>query len=249
MTDTIDQPTNRNGNPLLEAIDLSMRYPDGVQALNGISFSVRPGEIYAMLGANGAGKTTTIHLFLGFLEPSAGETRIAGIVSHREPLEAKQHIAFVSENVHLYPTFTAIQNLDFFTRLAGRNDLGEDDLERALGRVGLQQEAWRRKLRTFSKGMRQKTALAIAMLKEAPALLLDEPTSGLDPEAGLDLIRLLEELRDEGRAILMSTHDVFRAKQVADVVGILKAGELVLEKQRDEIADQDLESLYVRAMQ
>jgi ABC-2 type transport system ATP-binding protein len=226
-----------------------MRYSDDVQALDGVSFSVRPGEIYAMLGANGAGKTTTIHLFLGFIEPTGGETRIAGVTSHHDPLEAKQHVAFVSENVHLYPTFTAIQNLDFFTRLAGRTNIGEKDYENALERVGLQREAWRRKLRTFSKGMRQKTALAIAMLKETPALLLDEPTSGLDPEAGLDLIKLLEELRDEGRAILMSTHDVFRAKQVADVVGILKAGRLVMEKPREEIADQDLESLYVNAMQ
>jgi ABC-2 type transport system ATP-binding protein len=234
---------------LLEATGLSKRYPNGVLALDDVSFSVRPGEIYAMLGGNGAGKTTTIHLFLGFIDPTAGETSVAGVVSHRDPLEAKRHVAFVSENVNLYPTFSAIQNLDFFARLGGRTDLGEDDYRGVLERVGLQSEAHNRKLRTFSKGMRQKTALAIAILKQSPALLLDEPTSGLDPEAGLDFVRLLEGLRDEGRAILMSTHDVFRAKQVADVVGILKGGRLVMERRREVIADQDLESLYVNAMQ
>lgn len=233
--------------PILEAVNLSKRYEDGVLALDRVSLQVRPGEIYAMLGGNGAGKTTTIHLFLSFIEPTAGEARIAGIPSHRDPLAAKAQVAFVSENVHLYPTFTALQNLDFFSRIAGRNDLDDDDYSRALLRVGLEPEAHRRKLRGFSKGMRQKTALAIAMLKETPALLLDEPTSGLDPQAGLELSRLLQELRDEGRAILMSTHDVFRAHQIADVVGILKSGRLVLERRRDELTE-DLEALYVEAM-
>jgi len=234
--------------PILEAFALSKRYEDGVLALDQVSLQVRPGEIYAMLGGNGAGKTTTIHLFLSFIEPTAGEARIAGIPSHRDPLAAKQHVAFVSENVHLYPTFTALQNLDFFSRLAGRTSLGSDDYRQALSRVGLEPEAHRRKLRGFSKGMRQKTALAIAMLKNAPALLLDEPTSGLDPQAGLEFIDLLQELRDEGRAILMSTHDVFRARQVADVVGILKAGRLVMERRREELEGEDLEALYVEAM-
>jgi len=234
--------------PLLEAVELSKRYEDGARALDGVSFAVRPGEIYAMLGANGAGKTTTIHLFLNLIEPSGGEARVNGIASHRDPLAAKGRVAFVSENVHLYPTFTALQNLDFFTRLAGRDGLGEAEYCQALNRVGLQSEAHRRKLGGFSKGMRQKTALAIAMLKDAPALLLDEPTSGLDPEAGRDLVALLQGLRDEGRAILVSTHDVFRARELADVVGILKAGRLVVERRRDELEGVDLEELYVEAM-
>ena len=96
--------------------------------------------------------------------------------------------------------------------------------------------------------MRQKTALAIAILKDAPAILLDEPTSGLDPKAGMEFTRLLGELRDEGKAILMSTHDVFRAKQIADTVGIMRSGQLVMERSRDEVAGEDLETLYVSAM-
>ena len=106
--------------PMFEAAGLTKRYEDGVLALDHISFSVQPGEVYAMLGGNGAGKTTTINLFLNFIEPTEGEARIDGIVTHREPLKAKEKIAFVSENVMLYPNFTAMQNLDYFTRLSGR---------------------------------------------------------------------------------------------------------------------------------
>ena len=107
---------------MIEAIELSKRYEDGLLALDKLSLEVRKGEIYAMLGGNGAGKTTAIHLFLNFIEPTSGEARIAGIVSHRDPLGAKERVAFVSENVSLYPNFTAIQNLDYFTRLGGHEE-------------------------------------------------------------------------------------------------------------------------------
>ena len=96
--------------------------------------------------------------------------------------------------------------------------------------------------------MRQKCGIAIAILKDVPAILLDEPTSGLDPKAGLEFMRLLDELRDDGKAILMSTHDIFRAKEIADVVGIMNNGKLVMQKSRDEIKNDDLEKLYVEYM-
>ena len=233
---------------MLEADTLSMRYEDDVLALDKISFAVPPGAIYAMLGGNGAGKTTTIHLFLNFIEPSGGEARIDGIATHKEPLRAKARVAYVSENVALYPYFTAYQNLDFFVRLSGRDDLGRDDYRRALLRVGLEENAHDKRLKGFSKGMRQKCALAIAILKDAPAILLDEPTSGLDPKAGMEFTRLLGELRDEGKSILMSTHDIFRAKQIADTIGIMRRGQLVMERSRDDLEGEDLEALYVRYM-
>ena len=204
--------------PMLEAARLPKRYEDGLLALDHVSFTVAPGEVYAMLGGNGAGKTTTINLFLNFLEPTEGEARINGIVTHREPLLAKEKVAFVSENVMLYPNFTAVQNLDYFARLGSKRRFTRKDYEEALLRVGLQKEAHDKRLRSFSKGMRQKCGLAIAILKDAPAILLDEPTSGLDPKAGWEFSRLLESLREEGKAILMSTHDIFRAKEVADVI-------------------------------
>jgi len=233
---------------MIEAIGLSKRYEDGVLALDGLNLKVRAGEIYAMLGGNGAGKTTTIHLFLNFIEPTSGEVRIAGIPADREPLAAKERVAFVSENVSLYPNFTAIQNLEYFARLGGRSDLGRRDYEAVLTRVGLESAAFDKRLRGFSKGMRQKCGLAIAILKDAPAILLDEPTSGLDPKAGREFVTLLETLREDGKAILMSTHDLFRAKEVADRIGIMNRGVLVAEHTRGELEHEDLETIYVRYM-
>lgn len=233
---------------MLEAVNLSKRYEDGALAVDDVSFSVRPGEIFAMLGGNGAGKTTTINIFLNFLEPTAGEARINGIAAHRTPLEAKRHVAFVSENVMLYPTFTAVQNLDYFARLGGKTRYTADDYRRVLLRVGLQEEAHHKKLKGFSKGMRQKCGIAIAILKDAPAILLDEPTSGLDPKSGFEFMQLLGSLRDEGKAVLMSTHDIFRAKETADTIGIMRQGRLVMQRSRAGLAGEDLERLYMEHM-
>ncbi len=237
-----------NNQVLLEAQNLSKIYEDGALALDDVSFSVRAGEIYAMLGGNGAGKTTTINLFLNYIVPTSGKTIINGIDTNEAPLKSKEYIAFVSENVMLYDNFTAVQNLDFFSKLAGRKDYKEDDYRRVLLRVGLQEEAHHKKLRTFSKGMRQKSGIAIAILKNAPVILLDEPTSGLDPKAGYEFIRLLGSLREEGKAILMSTHDIFRARDTADTVGILNKGKLIMQKTKDELAGEDLEKLYLQYM-
>ena len=237
-----------NKQILLEAINLTKRYEDGVTALNAVSFSVSEGEIYAMLGGNGAGKTTAINLFLNLIEPTEGEARINGIVTHKEPLEAKKHVAFVSENVMLYNNFTAIQNLDYFARLGGKNGLSKAGYHNALLKVGLQEEAHHRKLKTFSKGMRQKCGIAIAILKNAGAIILDEPTSGLDPQAGYEFSKLLVELKNEGKAVLMSTHDIFRAKEISTTIGIMNKGNLVMQKPGTELIGEDLEKLYLEYM-
>ena len=156
-------------------------------------------------------------------------------------------MAYVSENVMLYRSFTARQNLDFFARLAGRRPTRED-LDGAMRRVGLREDAFGRRLGTFSKGMRQKLGIAIAILKDARALLLDEPTSGLDPKASAELSRLLRQLRDEGRAILMSTHDLFRVRDLADTIGIMKEGRLVMQRSAEELRGEDLQALYLAYM-
>jgi ABC-2 type transport system ATP-binding protein len=233
---------------ILEADKLTKRYEDGVLALDELSFTIKSSEIYAMLGANGAGKTTTINLFLNFIEPTSGEARVMGIVTHKEPLLAKEKLAFVSENVMLYQNFTAIQNLAYFAKLGGKKNYTRDDYRDVLLRVGLQEEAHNKRLKGFSKGMRQKCGIAIAILKDAPAILLDEPTSGLDPKAGYEFIQLLDNLRSEGKSILMSTHDIFRAREIADTVGIMNQGKLVMQAGRDVLTDKDLEQLYMKYM-
>ena len=115
--------------------------------------------------------------------------------------------------------------------------------------IGLQEEAFEMRVKKFSKGMRQKLGISIAIIKDAPNILLDEPTSGLDPKAGAEFLSLLEQLRDEGKAILMSTHDIFRAKTVADTVGIMKEGKIPLTKTKEELFQEDLNKLYIEYMQ
>jgi len=233
---------------MIEAKNLSKRYEDNVLALDALNLLVNPGEIYCLLGANGAGKTTTINLFLGFIEPTEGEARINAIDVAKDPLEAKKHVAFVSENVMLYSNFTARQNLDYFAKLGGRRDLKKDDYYRVMGEVGLQEKAFEQRIKEFSKGMRQKLGIAIAIIKDSPALLLDEPTAGLDPKAGAEFLDTLIGLRAKGKAILMSTHDIFRSKDVANRVGIMKEGRKVMERTGEELKHENLEQLYLDYM-
>lgn len=239
---------DNNDKPILEAINLTKSYEDGVLAVDNLNFEVGKGEVFAILGGNGAGKTTTINIFLNLLEPTSGETRVNGIASHVEPLEVKKNLAYVSENVMLYPNFTALQNVDFFTRLGGRDNCSKDEYRDVLIRVGLPEQVHSKRLKSFSKGMRQKCGIAIAILKNAPAILLDEPTSGLDPKAGFEFIQLLSDLRNEGKSILMSTHDIFRAKEAADHIAIMDNGKMVMKELAKDLFDKDLESLYMQYM-
>jgi ABC-2 type transport system ATP-binding protein len=230
-------------------MDLTKRYEDGLLALDTVNFEIKPGEVYCLLGANGAGKTTTVNLFLNFIDPTSGQALLNGIDCTRAPLEAKKYVSFVSENVMLYGNFTARQNLDFFARLAGRRDMSKEDYYMVMRKVGLPEKAFEQRLKEFSKGMRQKLGIAIALVKDAPAILLDEPTSGLDPKAAAEFLQLLKNLKAQGKAILMSTHDIFRTKEIADRVGILKEGRLVMQRTREELLMEDLEQLYLDYMQ
>jgi ABC-2 type transport system ATP-binding protein len=234
---------------MLEAIDLTKRYEDGELALDGLTFKVEPGEIFCMFGANGAGKTTTINLFLNFIPPTSGTALIEAIDVVKDPLKAKRYVSFVSENVMLYGNFTAVQNLDYFSRLAGKRTLAKKDYAEVLTRVGLQKEAFDRRVRNFSKGMRQKLGIAIALVKDAPNVLLDEPTSGLDPKSAREFLEILVQMRDAGKSVFMSTHDIFRAKLMADRIGFMRKGRLVMLKKAAELAHDDLTELYIQYME
>jgi ABC-2 type transport system ATP-binding protein len=234
---------------MLQAIDLTKRYEDQQLALDALNLEIKEGEIFFLLGANGAGKTTTINLFLNFIEPTGGRALINGIDVTKEPLESKKYVSYVSENVMLYGNFTARQNLDFFAKLGGKTNLTRDDYYMRMREVGLQEEAFEKKLKTFSKGMRQKVGLTIAIIKDAPNILLDEPTAGLDPKAAAELLQILVNLKRQGKSIFMCTHDIFRAKNIADRVGIMKEGRLVMVRTREEFLEDDLEKIYMNYMQ
>jgi ABC-2 type transport system ATP-binding protein len=234
---------------MLEAKDLTMKYEDGLLALDHLNLKVEPGEIFCMFGANGAGKTTAINCFLNFIQPTEGTAFIEGIDITKEPLKAKDYVSFVSENVMLYRNFTAFQNIHYFSKLAGKRNFSRDDYAHVFKRVGLQEVAFDMRTKNFSKGMRQKLGIAIAIIKDAPNIILDEPTSGLDPRSGQEFLGLITELRDKGKSIFMSTHDIFRAKFVADRVGFMQKGKMVMLKTKEELAGEDLNQLYVEYMQ
>lgn len=231
---------------MLEAKNLSKSY-NGIAALSGVSFTVNPGEIFCLLGANGAGKTTTINLFLNFIEPSEGEAVVGDYRVIDAPLETKKLLAYIPENLMLYPNLTGIENLDYFSRLADKK-YGKEELQKFLSEVGLQEDAHNKRVSTYSKGMRQKAGIAIALAKQAKVLLLDEPTSGLDPKASNEFAALLKKLSLQGVATLMATHDLFRAKETGTHIGIMKDGKLVETLTTEQINHTDLEKLYLQHM-
>ena len=231
---------------MLIAENLSKTYGD-YKALNNLNLKLNKGEIFALLGQNGAGKSTTINIFLGFVKPTEGVTKINGISVVDHPEETKKFIAYIPETVLLYPNLTGVENLKFFSSLAGF-DYDNEALTNFLSKAGLQSDAHHNRLGGYSKGMRQKVGIAIAIAKKAKVLLLDEPTSGLDPKASNEFSEILKELASERTTIFMATHDIFRAKEVADRIGIMKRGNLISEINADEISANELEKLYLQTV-
>ena len=211
--------------PSLEARSLLL-VRDSAVVLNEVSFTVAPGEVYALLGGNGAGKSTTLLTFLGFLAPSSGSVLVAGREVAADVEAARAQIAYLPEAASLYGHLDAYENLGYFLDLAGRK-VTRAAVDAALDQVALPPEARGRRMQSYSKGMRQKTAIALALLRDAPILLLDEPTSGLDPVAIDEFHAMVKTLAGAGRTVLMVTHDVYGACQVADRVGLLRRGQLV----------------------
>ena len=198
----------------------------GKEVLAGISFAVARGEVYGLLGGNGAGKSTTLATFLGFLPAAGGRVLVNGQEVGADLVAARRAMAYLPEAASLYEHLDARENLRYFLQLAGV-PCPDADIEAALDRVSLGADARGLRLRGYSKGMRQKVAIALAILRDTDILLLDEPTSGLDPTAIDEFHDLVRALADAGKAILMVTHDVYGACQVADRIGLLRGGHLV----------------------
>jgi len=231
---------------ILEAKDLRKEYP-GKLALKNLNLQLAPGEVFCLLGQNGAGKSTTISLFLGFLTPTAGAAYVNGLEVASNTLKIKQFLAYIPENVLLYPHLTGLENLALFSSLAGFR-YRESELRDYLTQAGLPAEAVARRVGSYSKGMRQKVGIAIAVAKHAKVLLLDEPTSGLDPKASNEFSELLRQLSGQGTAVFMATHDIFRAKEVGTRVGIMRQGELVDVRPTSALNANELEQLYLTYM-
>ena len=231
---------------MLNASSVTRRF-GAVAAVSDLDLSVAPGELFCLLGANGAGKTTTINLFLGFLAPDEGTVTVGGVEPALQPQIARRQLAYIPENVALYPQLTGLENVRLFCRMGGAR-LRVDELETLLGKSGLSKSQMRRPISEYSKGMRQKVGLAIAYAREARALLLDEPLSGLDPAAANDFCDELARIRAGGAAVLMTTHDLFRAKELGGTIGIMRAGRMVEVLRAAEVDAGELERLYLHHM-
>lgn len=231
---------------MLKATALTKKFGD-FTALDHLDLHVGEGEVFCLLGGNGAGKSTTINLFLSFIEPTSGQATIAGMDVHQHPQETKANLAYIPENLMLYPNLTGLENLGFFCGLTGKKYTREQ-LASFLIEAGLQQNFIGKKVKNYSKGMRQKVGVALANAKQAKVMLLDEPTSGLDPKASNEFSEHLKQLKEQGIAVLMATHDLFRAKDTGTHIGIMRSGKLVEHFQTTDITFHDLEKLYINHM-
>ncbi|MCD2316256.1 ABC transporter ATP-binding protein [Sphingomonas sp. IC-11] len=215
------------------------------RVLDGLSLQVPAGSITALLGGNGAGKSTTLAALLGFVRAQSGTVLVSGIDPGSAADAARRCIAYLPENVALYEHLTAVENADYLLALSDERK-ERRIITDAFAAAGLQDRAWDQRLGGFSKGMRQKVAIAVALLREVPVLLLDEPTSGLDPRATADFNALVAAVRDRGTAVLMVTHDLLSAADVADRIGFLEAGRIVEEVAASGPERFDVRSLHAR---
>jgi len=230
----------------LQAINLTMQY-NGKTALNKLNLTIDKGEIFCLLGQNGAGKTTTINLFLGFVNATSGEAKINSVIVKPNDSLTKKFVAYIPEVVQLYGNLNGIENLDFFSKLAGFK-YNREILTGFLSKAGLQEEAHQKRLSTYSKGMRQKVGIAIALAKNADVILMDEPTSGLDPKATAEFTTICKELAADGKTIFMATHDIFNAVNVGTRIGIMRQGELIHTLNTSEITANELQKLYLETI-
>lgn len=216
-------------------------------AVNDLSFEVKPGEIFCLLGANGAGKSTTINMLLNFINPTSGVLEINGLNVVENSIKTKEFLTYIPENLMLYPNLSATENLDYFTKLSGKK-FNTSKLKSFLIEAGLEKDAHENRVKTFSKGMRQKVGIALAIAKESKVLLLDEPTSGLDPKSSNEFMELLTKMKNDKVAILMATHDLFRAKEVSTHIGIMRSGLLENYSDSSAFSLKELEKIYLDIM-
>ncbi|WP_321827482.1 ABC transporter ATP-binding protein [Maribacter dokdonensis] len=229
---------------MLKAVNITKSY-SGKMALKDVSFEVSKGEIFCLLGQNGAGKTTTINIFLGFIKKDGGQAFVGDkeVGVH----DTNTLTAYIPETVQLYGNMSGIENLNFFSRLAGFS-YSTTELEDFLSKTGLQKDAQHKRLSFYSKGMRQKVGIAVALAKNAEVIFMDEPTSGLDPKATAEFTKICKELAAMGKVIFMATHDIFNAVELGTTIGIMKEGVLAQKMKASEINANELNQLYLETI-
>ena len=231
---------------MIEFHELTKTYGP-IHAVEGLSFRVAPGEVYALLGPNGAGKTTALRCLATLLSPTAGAVYVDGADVRERPLEVRSKIGFLAASMGLYERLTPVELLYYFGRLQG---LEEPELERRVSDLvevfGI--AAFRdQRCGTLSTGQGQRVSVARAVVHDPPALVLDEPTMGLDVLSGQVIYRFIEGERERGKAILFSTHHMTEVELLADHVGVLSEGRLVAEGTPTTLLEQTGERNLTRA--
>ena len=215
-------------------------------AVKDLSFEVRAGEVFGFLGPNGAGKTTTMNVLLGFVNATGGEARLFG-VNVRDPI-ARQRIGYLPELTYYYKFLTAEETLRFYARIFG---IPDDEARRridGLMKLVELEHARNRPIKSYSKGMQQRVGLAQALINNPDLLILDEPTSGLDPLGRMKVREIIERLKNEGKTVLFSSHELGEVETVCDRVAIIAEGELKVEGRVSELVAKyhcDLEKIFL----
>jgi ABC-2 type transport system ATP-binding protein len=229
---------------VIEARGLTKRY-GATTAVNGLDLDVKAGEVFGLLGPNGSGKTTTILMLLGLTEPTAGSVSVLGHNPLREPLLVKREVGYLPDAIGFYDQLSARENLRYTAKLSGIPAAErEKRIEEALQRVRLAHVADRR-VKTFSRGMRQRLGLAELVAKGSRIAILDEPTSGLDPQSTQELLELISSFAGEGMTVLLSSHLLAMVQSVCDRVALFREGKAGLIGTVPEIAGKVLGGVYV----
>ncbi len=228
---------------VLEIRGLSKHY-NGFVAVDNLDLTVRKGEVFGLLGPNGAGKTTTILMLLGLTEPTAGRVRVLDFDPARQPLSVKARVGYLPEQLGFYEGLTARENLIYIAKLNGlRREEAYRRIDEALAQMGLSEVTdWR--VKTFSRGMRQRLGVADVLLKQPQLIIMDEPTQGLDPEAAREFLEIIRRLKAEGITILLASHLLHQVQAVCDRVGLFHQGRMVLDGTVRELARRVLGGTY-----
>lgn len=223
---------------IIETRDLTKCYGEKT-AVDHLNLSIEKGEIFGLLGPNGAGKTTTTLMLTGLTEPTDGKAFIDGKDCTTNPMEVKKIVGYMPDNVGFYGDLTGRENLQFTAALNGISpESARGLIDGLLERVGMTYAA-DMKTRTYSKGMRQRLGIADVLIKDPAVIIMDEPTLGIDPEGMRELMRLIRELsREDGRTILISSHQLYQIQQVCDRVGIFVEGRLIASGKIEELGRQ-----------
>jgi len=210
----------------VEADGLSKTFGE-VEAVKDVSFKVEKGEFFGFLGPNGAGKTTTIRMLTGLITPDSGRALIDGIDPHEHPIHAKMNMGVIPEFGNIYVDLTAKENLELAGKFYGMSKKERENRSSELLKMLELEGRENDKVKTFSKGMKQRVNIGCAIIHEPPVLFLDEPTSGLDVQSKRLVVEMVNKLKEKGSTIFLTTHNIQEANELCERVGIIHEGELV----------------------